>query len=395
MTTKKSVKRAYKYRFYPTDEQANVLARTFGCARLVYNKALDIRSRSWSQEKKRVSYEDTAKMLTEWKTQEDLAFLSEVANVPLQQSLRNLQNAFMNFWGKKGKYPKFKSKRDNRDSITYQKNGFTFRNGALQLAKTSTPLDIIWSRPLPKNAVPIKVTVSRDPSNRYHISILVDEEIEELKPKNTSVGVDMGINTLATLSTGEKIQGPRAARALEDKLALAQRRLAKKEKGSKNREKARLKVARIHAKIADQRRDSLHKITTRLVRENQTIIIEDLNARGMSASAKGTVEKPGRNVRQKAGLNKSNLDSSYGMFREMLEYKCDWYGRELVKIDRFYPSSKTCSACGKINSSLVLKDRSWECSECGATHDRDVNAARNIEAVGLAVLACGDGVRLR
>lgn len=395
MSTKKSVKRAYKYRFYPTDEQANVLARTFGCARLVYNKALDIRSRSWSQDKKRVSYEDTAKMLTEWKAQEDLAFLSEVSNVPLQQSLRNLQNAFMNFWGKKGKYPKFKSKRDNRDSITYQNNGFTYRNGELKLAKTSTPLDIVWSRLLPQDAVPIKVTVSRDPSNRYFVSILVDEEIEQLPSKSNSVGVDMGITTLATLSTGEKIQGPRAARALEDKLALAQQRLAKKEKGSKNREKARLKVARIHAKIADRRRDSLHKITTRLVRENQTIIIEDLNARGMSASAKGTVEKPGRNVRQKAGLNKSNLDSSYGMFREMLEYKCDWYGRELVKIDRFYPSSKTCSACGKINSSLVLKDRSWECSECGATHDRDVNAARNIEAVGLAVLACGDGVRLR
>lgn len=390
-----SVKRAYKYRFYPTIEQANVLARTFGCARLVYNKALDIRSRSWTQDKKRVSYEDTCKLLTEWKQDEELAFLKDVSNVPLQQSLRNLQSAFANFWGKTGKYPKFKSKHKSKDSATYQSNGFTYRNGELKLAKTSTPLDIVWSRQLPENAQITKVTVSRDPSNRYFVSILVDDEIRQLDPKDNSVGVDLGIKTLATLSTGEKIQGPRAARALENKLALAQRRLAKKQKGSKNREKARLKVARIHAKIADQRRDSLHKITTRLVRENQTIIIEDLNARGMSASARGTVSKPGRNVRQKAGLNKSNLDSAYGMFREMLEYKCEWYGRELVKIDRFYPSSKTCSECGKINSSLMLKDRAWSCSECGVSHDRDVNAAKNIEAVGLAVIACGDGVRLR
>lgn len=393
MTTK-SVKRAYKYRFYPTEEQVNVLARTFGCARLVYNKGLDIRSRAWSQEKKRVSYEDTCKLLTEWKRDDELAFLNDVAIVPLQQSLRNLQNAFAMFWGKTGKYPTFKSKHKSKDSATYQSKGFTYRNGELKLAKTSEPLKIVWSRPLPENAVPIKVTVSRDPSNRYFVSILVDEEIRQLSPKDNSVGVDLGIKTLATLSTGEKIQGPRAARALENKLAIAQQRLAKKQEGSKNREKARLKVARIHAKIADQRRDSLHKITTRLVRENQTIIIEDLNARGMSASAKGRVGKPGRNVRQKAGLNKSNLDSSYGMFRQMLEYKCDWYGRKVIRVDRFYPSSKKCSECGKVNSSLILKERSWICSGCGTKHDRDVNAARNIEAVGLAVLACGDGVRL-
>ena len=212
---------------------------------------------------------------------------------------------------------------------------------------------------------------------RYHISILVEEVITEL-PKNASVvGIDAGITTLYTLSTGEKITNPRHEKKDREKLSKAQRALSRKQNGSRNRAKARRKVAKIHGRIADRRRDHLHKLSTRLVRENQVIAIEDLSV---------------RNMVKNHSLARSISDASWSSFRTMLEYKAEWYGRDVVAIDRFYPSSKTCSECGRIVESLPLNIRDWEC-ECGAVHDRDVNAARNILAVGLAVSACGDGVR--
>src|SRR5699024_5149807 len=230
---------------------------------------------------------------------------------------------------------------------------------------------------LPEGAVPSQVTVSKDAAGRYHISILVEETITEHPPTDAIVGVDAGITTLYTLSTGEKITNPRHEKKDRTRLAKAQRVLSKKAKGSANRAKARLKVARIHARIADRRRDHLHKLSTRLVRENQVIAIEDLSV---------------RNMVKNRSLARSISDASWSSFRTMLEYKADWYGRDVVAIDRFYPSSKTCSECGRIVESLPLNVRGWEC-ECGAMHDRDVNAAKNILAVGLTVSACGDGVR--
>ncbi|MFF2112233.1 RNA-guided endonuclease InsQ/TnpB family protein [Rhodococcus koreensis] len=371
------VKRAFKYRFYPTVVQAEQLARTFGCTRYVYNRALAERTRAWSQEQRRVTYADTSKMLTGWKREAGTAWLAEPSKGPLQESLRQLQGAFERFWRTQSGYPQFKRKGRSKDSATYFSNCFIFRDGQVRLAKQSEPLDIRWSRPLPEGAVPSQVTVSRNARGQYHISILVEDTISELESTDRVVGLDAGITSLYTLSTGEKITNPRHERADRARLAKAQRALAKKEKGSRNRAKARLKVAKIHGRIADRRRDYLHKLSTRLVRENQVIAIEDLSV---------------RNMVKIRSLSRVISDAGWSEFRSMLEYKAAWYGRRVVVIDRFCPSSKTCSVCGVVASAMPLNVREWTC-RCGVVHDRDVNAARNILAVGLAVAACGDGVR--
>ncbi|MEV3961048.1 RNA-guided endonuclease TnpB family protein [Nocardia sp. NPDC050193] len=370
------VKRAYKYRFYPTPEQADQLARTFGCVRYVYNRALAERSRAWIQEQRRVSYAESDKMLTAWKRDPGTLWLTEPSKGPLQAALRNLQAAYDKFWRKKTGFPRFKKKGRSKDSATYFSNCFTYRYGELKLAKQTEPLNIRWSRPLPEGVQPSQVTVSRDCAGRYHISILVEDLVTEHIAAEAVLGVDAGITILYTLSTGEKISNPRHEKKGRSRLAKAQRALAKKQKGSQNRAKARLKVARIHARINDRRRDHLHKLSTRLVRENHVIAIEDLSVRNMVRNRK---------------LARAISDASWAQFRSMLEYKADWYGRSVVAVDRFCPSSKTCSACGRINDSMPLYVREWMC-RCGVVHDRDVNAAKNICAAGLAVLACGDGV---
>ena len=362
------VKRAYKYRFYPTPEQAEELARTFGCVRFVYNKALEERTRAYTQEGRRISYVESSAMLTQWKKTPEMAFLSEVSSVPLQQALRHLQAAFTNFFGKQSKYPKFKSKKSSRASAEYTRSAFRWTNGRLFLAKMREPLRIVWSRPLPEGAEPSTVTVSRDAAGRWFVSLLVEEKIRPLDPVDQSVGVDAGITSLLTLSTGEKITNPKHERRDRRRLARAQRVLARKDKGSKNREKARKRVARIYARINDRRRDFLHKLSTRLVRENQTVVIEDLTV---------------RNMVRNHGLARAISDASWRELRTMLEYKCAWYGRTLTTVDRWFPSSKLCSACGAMQESMPLHVRTWECA-CGAVHDRDVNAAKNILAAGPA-----------
>jgi putative transposase len=374
----RTVKRAYRYRFYPSAQQADLLNRTFGCVRYVYNQALAERSRAWMQERRRVTFAETCRMLTAWKADPETAWLSEVSNVALQQGLRHLQQAFVNFWARQAKYPSFKSKRKSRASATFTRSGFRYRDGQIWLAKTTAPLDIRWSRPLPDGVEPSTVTVSRDAAGRWHISILAEEVIRPLSPSVTAVGLDAGITSLVTLSTGEKVTNPRHERRDRARLALGQRRLSRKAKGSANRQKAKLKVAKAHARIADRRRDFLHKLSTRIIRENQTVVIEDLSVRNM--------------VRNHS-LARAISDASWAGLRRMLEYKADWYGRTVIAVDRFYPSSKTCSACGAITANLPLNVRQWDCAVCGGTHDRDVNAAKVLLAAGLAVAACGDGVR--
>lgn len=371
------MKRAYKFRFYPTEEQAAELSRTFGCVRKVYNLALDARTRAWFTERRRVTYVQTSAMLTEWKKAEDLAFLSEVSSVPLQQCLRHLQSAFTAFFDKRAKYPRFKSRKKSNASAEYTRSAFRWRDRQLTLAKMREPLNIVWSRLLPEGTQPSTVTVSCDSTGRWFCSILVETSTEHHPLTGQVVGVDAGITSLVTLSTGEKVTNPRHEKRERARLATAQRKLARKVKGSANREKARRKVARVHARVNDRRRDHLHKLTTRLVRENQTIVIEDLNVRGMLKSR---------------GLARAISDVSWTQLREMLAYKAAWYGREVITIDPWFPSSKTCSACGRLLGALPLNIREWTC-ECGVTHDRDINAARNILAAGLAVAACGDGVR--
>lgn len=371
-------KRAYRYRFYPTPGQAVLLVHTFGCVRYVYNRALAERSRAWTQEHRRVTFAETCRMLTAWKADPETAWLYEVSNVALQQGLQHLQQAFVNFWAKRASYPHFKSKRRSRAAATFTTSGFRWQDGRITLAKMTEPLDIRWSRPLPQGAQPSTVTVSRDSAGRWHISILVREAILPLAPAAAAVGIDAGITSLVTLSTGEKIANPKHERHDRARLALAQRRLAKKQKDSANRVKACLKVARIHARIADRRHDHLHKLSTRIIRENQTVIIEDLSVRNM--------------VRNHS-LARAISDAAWSEFRALLEYKAEWYGRAVIAINRFYPSSKTCSRCGHLLTALPLSVREWRCPGCGAVHDRDVNAAQVIRAEGLSVQACGDGVR--
>ena len=371
------MKRAFKYRFYPTPGQATELARTFGCVRLVYNMALAARSEAWTQRRERVTYNATSALLTGWKKTDELAFLTEVSSVPLQQALRHLQVAFTNFWAKRARYPTFKSRKRSRRSAEYTASAFRWRDGRLTLAKMSQPLDIVWSRPLPEGAVPSTVTVTQDAAGRWFMSLLCDDVIEPAPASSDVVGVDAGLDSLFTLSTGEKIPNPKHERRDRHRLARAQRNLARKAKGSANRAKARLVVARVHARIADRRRDHLHKLTTRLVRETQTIVIEDLTVRNMMANH---------------SLARAISDAGWRQFRSMLAYKADWYGRDLVVVDRWFPSTRRCSDCGVLAEHLPLTVRSWTC-RCGQAHDRDVNAARNILAEGLSVIACGGGVR--
>ncbi|MEU2615213.1 transposase [Micromonospora sp. NPDC007271] len=372
-----SRKRAFKFRFYPTPEQADLLNRTFGCVRKVYNLALEARTTAWYQRQERINYNATSAMLTAWKKSEELAFLNEVSCVPLQQSLRHLQAAFAAFWDKRARYPRFKSKRKSRASAEFTPSAFRFKDGQLTLAKMAEPLHIVWSRALPAGQSPSTVTVSRDAAGRWFVSLLCEDTPAQMPAATAAVGIDAGLDHLLTLSTGEKIANPRHERADRIRLARAQRELARKDKDSRNQAKARLKVARVHARIADRRRDHLHKLTTRLVRDNQTLVIEDLTVRNM--------------VRNHS-LARAISDAAWRQFREFLTYKCAWYGRNLVVIDHWYPSSKVCSACGAVAEKMPLNARTWTCP-CGATHDRDINAAHNILAAGLAVSACGAGVR--
>ncbi|MFI0356756.1 RNA-guided endonuclease InsQ/TnpB family protein [Actinomadura sp. 9N407] len=372
------VKRAFKYRFYPTDAQAAELSRTFGCVRKVYNMALAARTQAWTLRQERVDYDQTSAMLTAWKKTEDLGYLNEVSSVPLQQALRHLQTAFANFFAKRARYPRFKSKHSSRACAEYTRSAFRYRDGMLTLAKMRESLDIVWSRPLPEGSVPTTVTVSRDVAGRWFVSLLCqDVNVKPLPVADATVGIDVGLEHLLTLSTGEKITNPRHERRDRDRPARAQRELARKAKESANRAKARVRVARVHARIADRRRDLLHKVSTRLVRENQTLVIEDLAVRNM-------VKNP--------NLARAISDASWSEFRSMLEYKAAWYGRNLVVVDRWFPSSKLCSACGSRQERMPLNIRTWMCG-CGTTHDRDVNAARNLLAAGLAVSVCGAGVR--
>lgn len=377
--------RGFKYRFYPTPEQETLLRRTIGCCRLVYNKALHARSEAWTSGKVSIGYAKQSAALTEWKKVPELAFLNEVSSVPVQQSLRHLQTAYVNFFAKRARYPQFKRKYLG-GSAEFTRSGFRFVDGQVTLAKMTAPLAIRWSRPLPKCTDPSSVSVSLDAAGRWHVSLLCeDASIRKFKPVKAAVGIDVGLNSLVTLSTGEKFTNPRHDNNELARKRVLSRRLARTKKGSKNQNKARLKLTRLHARVSDRRRDHLQKLSAQLVRENQAIVVEDLAVWNM--------------VRNRS-LARAISDAGWSMLVTMLEYKCAWYGRDLVKVDRFFPSSKTCSACGLVRERLDLGMRTWRC-ECGAEHDRDHNAAKNICAAGLAVSAenranvCGSGVSQR
>jgi putative transposase len=370
-------KRAYKYRFYPGDEQKRILAHTFGCCRYVYNWALRQRNDAYYQHGERLYYEGTAQRLVLLKKQEETGWLNEVSSVPLQQALRHLDKAFRNFFEGRADYPTFKKKR-HQQSATYASNAFTWNGHALTLAKMDASLSIVWHRPLPDGCKPSSVTITKDEAERYFVSILVEEDIKPLEVTPKTVGLDLGLKSMVITSDGHTYGNPKFFAKDEKKLAKAQRRHAKKQKGSQNRAKARLHVARIHKKIADRRRDYQHQLSTRIIRENQVVCFESLQV---------------KNMVKNHCLAKAISDVGWSELIRQLEYKASWYERTLVKIDKWYPSSKRCFDCGHILDILTLDIRHWVCPECGVLHDRDVNAANNIRAAGLAVLACGEAVR--
>jgi putative transposase len=356
-------------------EQELNLAKTFGCARFAYNHMLRQRTDAWFQRQEKVGYHETSAMLTALKKQPEFAWLNEVSSVPVQQSLRHLQAAFGNFFSRRSKYPTFK-KKDGAQSAEYTTSAFKWDGKTLSIAKNGA-LNICFSRTIPKAAIVTTVTVSKDTAGRYFVSMLCTDQVQAKTPIEAKVGIDLGLSHFAILSTGEKISAPNTFRKNEGKLAKLQRRLAKKTKGSANRKKAKLKVAKLHAKIADSRKDFIHKLSTRLVNENQVIAIETLAV---------------SNMQKNHSLAKSIADASWSEFVRQLEYKSLWYGRELVGIDRWYPSSKRCSDCGHTVAKMPLNVREWTCPECGTIHDRDINAARNVLTAGLAVLVCGENV---
>jgi putative transposase len=377
---------AYRCRAYPDAAQQQVLARTFGCVRVAWNQTLAERQRLWRAERRSLSYAASDAALTAMKNDPGLAFLREVSSVPLQQALRHQHQAFSAFFAGRARYPRFKSRR-GRQSAHYTRSAFSLRGGMLRIAKTCGPLRFVWSWPDIDLAGlnPTMVVVARDPDGRWYVTFAVDRDPPApLPPAGRAVGVDLGVRDFAVTSDGQKIANPRHLARKARSLARYQRRLARCQRGSANRTKARAKAARAHRRARDARRDFLHRTSTRLARDHDLIVIEDLAV---------------RNMLQNRRLARAIADCGWAEFRRQLAYKCHRYGRHLVVIDRWYPSSKTCSACRHRLGALSLATRAWTCPSCRARHDRDINAATNILAAGLAAVrgspgdACGAGVR--
>ena len=363
--------RGFKYRIYPTSAQRLTLAQTFGCSRFVYNWALNLKSVSYKEKGESISYNQTSKLLTQLKKEELTKWLKDVSSVPLQQSLKALDAAFKRFFKQQGKYPRFK-KKSNKQSCTYQPNAYSWNDGQLILAKMKQPLKIKWSRRF--SGTPKQVTVSKDSSGRYFVSFLVEEELEQWSKNDSSIGIDLGVKDVIVTSKGFASGNPRHFAKYQAKLKRLQRRLKNKQKGSNRWIKQVRKIALCHALIADTRKDFLHKLTTKLVQENQLISVETLNVKGLMANHK---------------LAKHIADCGWGELTRQLEYKCQWHGRKLVKIDRWFPSSKTCNECGYVIDKLPLEIREWTCPSCNSVHSRDINAAKNILEVGATLIARG------
>ncbi|NUP19403.1 MAG: IS200/IS605 family element transposase accessory protein TnpB [Streptomyces sp.] len=380
----------YSFRLYPEPGQRTALARAFGCARVVFNDALRARedARKAQQPFPKIG-ELSTRLITEAKRTAERSWLGEVSAVVLQQSLRDVESAYRNFFaslkgdrkGPKVGAPRFKSRKDKRQSIRFTANArwSITDSGRLNLPKIGA-VKVKWSRTLP--ATPSSVTVINDSAGRFFASFVIDTDPAtdraRMPEADRTIGIDLGLTHFAVLSTGEKIDSPRFLRRAEKKLKKAQRELSRKQKGSRNRAKARHKVARAHAKVADTRHEFHHQLSTRLITENQGIAVEDLSVAGLARTR----------------LAKSVHDAGWTSFINMLQYKAERYGRTLVKIDRFEPTSQTCSACGVKDGPKPLNIREWTCAACGTVHDRDHNAAINVKtAAGLAATACGAPVR--
>ena len=371
------MERGYRFRFYPTPRQERHLAKAFGCARWVSNFALEEISRAWREREERLSWIDISRRITELKGGEK-PWLREVASTVVTQSLRDLDRGFRNFFLKRTRYPRFK-KRRMAQSVRYQldpRQKGTWAPGERLVLPKLGPLHIVWSRVVVGR--PLMVTVSRDPVGRYFVSFMVEEALFPLPKSDSAVGIDLGLRHTVTLSDGRKMEAPRPLRKRIRKVQHLGRVLSRREKGSHRRERARTSLARAHARVRDSRYDWHHKMTTSLVLENQVLAVEDLNVSGMLHN------RP---------LARSLADVAFGEFLRQLEYKARWHGRTLIKVDRFFPSSKRCSVCGFVLERLGLGEREWTCPECGVRHDRDVNAARNLLEEGLRMAQVPPGGR--
>lgn len=367
------MERGYEFRIYPTESQMDKIERTFECCRWVYNRALEMRMKAYNRRGESISCYDSIKMITVWK--KAFPWLSEADAVALQQALRDLDKAYSNFFRNKGRvgFPKFKGKKDRHHSYRTQNGG-----GSISVPDTKhiklPKLGLVKARiSRPVEGRIVNATVKRTPSGKYFAVLCCTDCPQPQMPLGPVevMGVDAGIKDIAVCSDGTRFANPRNLAKSEKKLSREQRRLSRKKNGSKNREKQRIKVARCHEKVANQRKDALHKATAAIIRESQAVAVEDLNVKGMMANRH---------------IAKAVADASMGEMLRQLRYKAAWYGREYVEVSRWFPSSKLCADCGCIFSGLTLAMREWDCPECGAHHDRDLDAARNIAEEGRRIL---------
>lgn len=363
--------KAYKYKINPNQQQEELLQKFFGCCRFIYNWGLNKKTSAFKEHGEKVSYVELARELTTLKQQEDYQWLKEAPNESLQQSLRCLDNAFTAFFRKKAKYPRFKSKKRTKDSAKFISSvHFDFENWQVKLPKLGW-IKLCMNKTFDQSTCKQGTcTVSRDHCGTYWCVVTVDDlqpKVAKTKPlKETAVGIDLGIKDYAILSDGTKFSNPKHLEQAKRKLARLQRGFARTKKGSKNHEKARIKVAKCYRSISNKRNDFLHKLSTYLVNNYDTVCLEDLNVKGME---------------QNHHLARAIQGAAWGEFVRQLEYKGEWYGKNVLFIGRFEPSSKLCHKCGYINKDLKLSDREWICPVCGEHHDRDVNAAINIREI--------------
>jgi putative transposase len=368
----KVINKSYKIRLYPNKEQKVLLEKHFGCIRFVYNYFLNVRNTEYKTNKVNMSYYDTANELSTLKTNEEFKFLNEVNSQSLQWSLRFLDVAFRNFFRGQTKFPNFKKKSNNQSFKVPVNSTFKIIDNKIIIPKFKEGINFRGKLELDNLVKFNSVTISKTPSGKYYATLQGDFNYEPVEQNDNKIGIDLGIKEFLITDSGVKIDNPKYLKKSLKKLKYEQKQLSKKNKGSNSRNKQRILVSLIHEKITNKRMDFLHKLSQKIVNENQVICLENLAVKNMIKNHK---------------LAQAISDVSWSKFLDMLKYKSEWNDRQLVQIDRFYPSSKSCSECHYINDNLTLKDREWTCPSCGTKHDRDINAAKNILIQGINLLS--------